>query len=82
MPTTPFQFKRLTFFRFFPPKHIRDISTFQDVKALENDPLVSALSEVTTIFPLVKEPDFVVSLGTGEPTSSNVDLSIEVSHNV
>jgi hypothetical protein len=26
-----------------------------------------ALSEVAAIFPLIKEPDFIVSLGTGTP---------------
>ncbi|CAK7206337.1 hypothetical protein SEUCBS139899_009126 [Sporothrix eucalyptigena] len=52
---------------FFPPKHIRGVGTFQDAGPLENDPLVSALSEVAALFPLVDEPDFVVSLGTGEP---------------
>lgn len=60
--------------RFFPPKHIRDVGTFQDAGPLENDPIVSALSEVAVMFPLVEEPDFVISLGTGEPASSN-DLS-------
>lgn len=31
---------------------------------------MSALSEVAALFPLVDEPDFVVSLGTGEPKPS------------
>jgi hypothetical protein len=47
------------------------VGTFQDAGPLENDPLVSALSEVATIFPHVDEPDYVVSLGTGEPKSSS-----------
>ncbi|CAK7238176.1 hypothetical protein SEUCBS140593_010402 [Sporothrix eucalyptigena] len=55
---------------FFPPKHIHGVGTFQDAGPLENDPLVSALSEVAALFPLVDEPDFVVSLGTGEPKPS------------
>ena len=57
--------------RFFPPKHISNVGTFQDAGPLENDPLISALSEVAAMFPLVEEPDFVISLGTGEPTPSN-----------
>ncbi|KAI9855647.1 MAG: hypothetical protein M1813_009693 [Trichoglossum hirsutum] len=52
---------------FFPPKHIRGVGTFQDAGPLENDPLISALSEVAAMFPLIEEPDFVVSLGTGTP---------------
>ncbi|KAF1948543.1 patatin-like phospholipase-like protein [Byssothecium circinans] len=56
---------------FFPPKSISNIGTFQDAGPLENDPLISALSEVAAMFPYVEEPDFVVSLGTGEPASSN-----------
>ncbi|CAK7237038.1 hypothetical protein SBRCBS47491_009841 [Sporothrix bragantina] len=55
---------------FFPPKHIHGVGTFQDAGPLENDPLVSALAEVAALFPLVDEPDFVVSLGTGEPKPS------------
>jgi hypothetical protein len=47
-------------------KHIQGVGTFQDAGPLENDPLVSACSEVSSIFPLVDEPDFILSLGTGE----------------
>jgi hypothetical protein len=32
-----------------------------------NDPLVLALSEAAALFPLSGKPDFVISLGTGEP---------------
>jgi hypothetical protein len=39
---------------------------------LENDPLISALSEVSSMFPLTEEPDIVVSLGTGEQKSDGV----------
>ncbi|KAI1091684.1 hypothetical protein F5B19DRAFT_493094 [Rostrohypoxylon terebratum] len=52
---------------FFPPKHVGGVGTFQDAGPLENSPLVSTLSEVAALFPLAEEPDFVVSLGTGEP---------------
>ncbi|KAH7111317.1 phospholipase [Dendryphion nanum] len=62
---------------FFPPKHIRNVGTFQDAGPLENDPLISALSEVAAMFPLVEEPDFILSLGTGEPTSNN-ELSTDI----
>jgi hypothetical protein len=37
---------------------------------LENDPLISALSEVASMFPLIEEPDFILSLGTGEPKNN------------
>lgn len=57
-------------YRFFSPKDIIGVGTFQDAGPLENDPLVSALSEVAAIFPLVEEPDFIVSLGTGTPSST------------
>ncbi|KAK1754174.1 patatin-like phospholipase-like protein [Echria macrotheca] len=66
---------------FFPPKYIKGIGTFQDAGPLENDPLVSALSELAALFPLVEEPDFVVSLGTGEPKPSH-DSPKAVSRNV
>ncbi|KAH9905226.1 FabD/lysophospholipase-like protein [Xylariomycetidae sp. FL2044] len=52
---------------FFPPKQIHGLGTFQDAGPLENDPLLSALSAVADLFPWVEQPDFVVSLGTGEP---------------
>ena len=60
--------------RFFPPKRIPNIGTFQDTGPLENNPLISALSEVAALFPLVKEPDFIVSLGTGEPSPQDEPL--------
>ena len=49
---------------------------------MENDPLVSALSEVAAMFPLTEEPDFVVSLDTGEPKLENEDGSTVGSHNI
>jgi hypothetical protein len=67
----------LTIDRFFPPKHIKKVGTFQDAGPLENDPLISALSEVAALFPHVDEPDFILSLGTGEPAASN-DLSADI----
>jgi hypothetical protein len=64
--------------RFFSPKHIPGVGTFQDLGLLENDPTVSALSEVNSLF--VKEPDIVVSIGTGESKQNVVDLSNESDH--
>ncbi|KAG7146746.1 hypothetical protein HYQ46_004447 [Verticillium longisporum] len=55
---------------FFPPKHIYDVGSFQDAGPLV-DPTLSALCEVTALFPLLEEPDFVVSIGTGESQPSN-----------
>jgi hypothetical protein len=60
---------------FFPPKHIDNVGTFQDPGALENDPVLWALSEVSALFPLAQTPDFVISLGTGEPGQHNYDVS-------
>lgn len=58
---------------FFPPQHIDDVGTVQDAGLLENDPLLWALSEVSALFPFCRNPDFVVSLGTGEPAPRNYD---------
>lgn len=55
---------------FFPPRHIQDIGTFQDAGPLVNDPLIPALSEVATLHPHLDGPDFLLSLGTGEPRLS------------
>jgi hypothetical protein len=44
---------------------------FQDPGPLENDPLILALLELATIFPLAGKPDFMVSLGTGAPRANN-----------
>ncbi|KAE9969413.1 hypothetical protein EG328_006861 [Venturia inaequalis] len=57
---------------FFPPKHIRDVGTFQDAGPFVNDPLILALSEAAALFPLSGKPDFVISLGTGEPHHADV----------
>jgi hypothetical protein len=59
---------------FFPPKHIDKIGTVQDAGLLENDPVLWALSEISVHYPHSEEPDFVVSLGTGEPGASNYDV--------
>jgi hypothetical protein len=66
----------------FPLKRIHEVGTFQDPGSLENNPLVSALSEVAATFPLIKEPDFVVSLGTGESKLENEDFLTADSHNI
>lgn len=68
--------------RFFPPKRIHEVGTFQDPGPLENDPLISALSEVAATFPLTEEPDFVISLGTGEPKLEDDDTLTAGSHNI
>ncbi|KAF1357985.1 FabD/lysophospholipase-like protein [Lizonia empirigonia] len=60
---------------FFPPQHIDGVGTFQDPGALENDPVLWALSEVSAVFPGVETPDFVISLGTGEPGQHNYEVS-------
>lgn len=55
---------------FFPPKHIRGVGSFQDAGPLV-DPTLSALCEVAALFPLLDEPDDVVSIGTGKSRPSN-----------
>ncbi|KAH8753260.1 hypothetical protein F5883DRAFT_432473, partial [Diaporthe sp. PMI_573] len=69
---------------YFPPKEIHDIGVFQDAGPLENDPVVSALTEAAAMYPHVEEPNFVVSLGTGEPApdnSSSIDVSRDIWRN-
>jgi hypothetical protein len=66
-------------YRFFPPKEILGVGTFQDAALLENDPLISALSETAAMFPLIEEPDFIVSLGTGATRSKGNRPSMSVS---
>ncbi|OCK95341.1 uncharacterized protein K441DRAFT_556486, partial [Cenococcum geophilum 1.58] len=64
---------------FFPPKHIPSVGTFQDAGPFVNDPLILALSEMAALLPLNEKPDFVISLGTGEPR--HTDVSENVSDN-
>lgn len=64
---------------FFPLKHIDKVGTFQDVGPLENDPLLSALLETEATFLLAEEPDFIISLGTGEPKMKYDDISADTS---
>jgi hypothetical protein len=66
-------------YRFFPSKEINGVGTFQDPGPLENDPLISALSEVAAMFPLIEEPDFIVSLGTGAPRTKGDKPSMSMS---
>jgi hypothetical protein len=61
----------------FPSHHIDGVGTLQDAGLLENDPELWARSEVAALFPHLDEPDFVVSLGTGEPAASSYDVSTE-----
>jgi hypothetical protein len=61
----------------FPSHHIDGVGTLQDAGPLENNPELWARSEVSALFPHCQEPDFVVSLGTGEPGPGNYDVSTE-----
>jgi hypothetical protein len=61
----------------FPSHHINGVGTLQDAGLLENDPELWARSEVSALFPHLEAPDFVLSLGTGEPAASNYDVSTE-----
>lgn len=63
--------------RFFPPKHIKEVGTFQDSGPLENDPIQTAFSEVKALFPLIRQPDFLVSLGTGGSRSEASNISTD-----
>ena len=55
---------------------------FQDLNSLENDSLVSVLSEMVAMFLLTEEPDFVVSLGTGKLKLENEDIFTISLHNI
>lgn len=46
------------------------VGTLQDHGPLENDPVISAMTEVTKLYPHIHEPDFILSLGTGEPSQT------------
>jgi hypothetical protein len=61
----------------FPAHHIDGVGTLQDAGLLENDPEMWARAEVKALFRHLEEPDFVVSIGTGEPAPSNYDVSTE-----
>ncbi|KAH8731828.1 hypothetical protein GQ44DRAFT_800429 [Phaeosphaeriaceae sp. PMI808] len=63
--------QNLTIISFLQPRYIYNVGICQDAGPLENDPLISAVSEVAAIFPRVEEPDFIVSLDTGESISNN-----------
>ena len=41
-----------------------------------NDPLILALAEAAALFPSSGKPDFVISLGTGEPQIANVSDNV------
>ena len=47
------------------------MGTFQDTGPFVNDLIILALSEMAALFPLHEKPDFVISLGTGEPRHSD-----------
>jgi hypothetical protein len=66
-------------YRFFPPKEINGVGTFQDAGPLENDPLIIALLEVAAMFPLIEELDFIVSLGIGAPRMKDEKPSMSMS---
>lgn len=57
-------------YRIFAPQHIPLVGTFQDHGPLENDPILSAMTETRKIYPHIEEPDFILSLGTGDPTDA------------
>ena len=56
----------LTTGRFFAPKLVNGVGTFQDAGPLENDPLMSAVKTVGA-----EDIDYLLSLGTGEPKPSS-----------
>ncbi|KAF1993196.1 hypothetical protein P154DRAFT_540616 [Amniculicola lignicola CBS 123094] len=64
--------KSSTALRFFPLKYICDVGMFQDAGPFVNNPLILVLSEAAALFPLSSKPDFVISLGTGEPHYADV----------
>ena len=53
--------------RFFTPKILKTLGTFQDGGLRHNNPLNIALWESRFLWPQKGEPDFALSLGTGTP---------------
>jgi hypothetical protein len=75
-----FYFRLLTvLYRYFLPKKIYRVGTFQDTGPLKNDPIALVHSEVAALFLQIEEPDFIVSLGTSTLHSKGVGLSISAS---
>lgn len=60
---------RLMSNRFFRPKMLSQIGTFQDGGLHHNNPLNIALWEVKHVWPAKSSPDFVLSIGTGVSAS-------------
>jgi hypothetical protein len=51
--------------RYFRPKRIPGVGTFQDGGLWRNNPVDIALWEIPVVWPSIQKPDLVVSLGTG-----------------
>jgi hypothetical protein len=66
-------------YKFFLPKKINKVGTFQDIRPLENNPLILALLKVAAMFLLAKKPDFMVLLGTGTLCANNNKLFMLIS---
>ncbi|OQU97158.1 hypothetical protein CLAIMM_03134 [Cladophialophora immunda] len=52
---------------YFPAKRILGAGTFQDGALWRNNPVDLALWEIPVVWPLIRRPNVVVSLGTGSP---------------
>lgn len=61
----------LSFYRFFSPKYLEGLDTFQDAGILQNNPLALALSEFTSLHQ-GDALDVVLNLGTGSPPSARL----------
>ncbi|KIV94149.1 hypothetical protein PV10_05287 [Exophiala mesophila] len=64
---------------YFPAKRIPGVGTFQDGALWRNNPVDLALWEIPVVWPLIRRPNVVVSLGTGSsgprvPTSHSSRL--------
>lgn len=64
----------------FAPQYIEGLGTYQDAGPLENDPVISAITEAKRLFPHLKQPDFVLSLGTGNQSMSITDTETNRRH--
>lgn len=53
--------------RYFRAKRIPGLGTFQDGAFWTNNPVDIALWEIPVVWPLIKKPHLIVSLGTGSP---------------
>ena len=63
-------------------ERIHEVDTRKDLRPSENDPLISALSEIAVTSTPTKQPDFIVSHGTVEPKQLENNAPTSNPHNL